>query len=216
MNSKQKYLREEYTARVNRVIDHIEANIDQELSLAELAGVAGFSAFHFHRIFSALVGEPLNSFIQRIRIEKAASMLKQNPKKAITSVALDCGFSSASTFAREFREAFGVSASEWRAGVYSKESKYRQMDSKERQTDGNIRKEFVLHSDYSISMNKQEWRVEMKPDKSLIASIEVKDTPEFTWHISAISARMPGTSSFSDSCLASFAPGRVPRAAAVT
>jgi AraC family transcriptional regulator len=178
-NNRQKYLREEYSARVNRVIDHIEANIDQELSLNDLARVAGFSSFHFHRIFRALVGETLNGFIQRIRIEKAAAMLRENQKKSITNIALECGFSGPSTFAREFRSNFGVSASEWRNG------KNRQTDRKEGQTggnscqtDGKIRQDFILHTDYSISESKQIWRIEMKANKNLIASIDVRDTAE--------------------------------------
>ena len=99
----RKYLRESYIARINRVIDYVEANIDKELTLSELAEVALFSPFHFHRIFSAIVGETLNGFIQRLRIEKAATMLVQNPKKSITEIAFDCGFSGSSAFARAFR-----------------------------------------------------------------------------------------------------------------
>ncbi|MCK4221952.1 MAG: helix-turn-helix transcriptional regulator, partial [Dehalococcoidia bacterium] len=68
----RKYLREEYVSRINRVIDHIGANMDTDLSLENLARVAGFSPFHFHRIFGGMVGETLSQFIQRIRIEKAA------------------------------------------------------------------------------------------------------------------------------------------------
>ncbi len=72
-NSKQKYLREEYISRINRVMDYIEVNIVQDLSLENLAEVANFSRFHFHRIFRAMVGETLHQFIQRIRLEKAAA-----------------------------------------------------------------------------------------------------------------------------------------------
>jgi AraC family transcriptional regulator len=174
--SRQKFLRQEYTARVNRVIDHIEANIDQDLYLAALADIAGFSPFHFHRIFSSLTGETLNGFVQRVRVEKAASMLVQNHQKSITIIALECGFSGASAFAREFRKTFGMSASEWRAGGYLKDGKNRQTNSKEWQVSSNIRQDFDPLSGYII--NKQEWRVEMKPNKNLIASIEVKNTPE--------------------------------------
>jgi transcriptional regulator GlxA family with amidase domain len=42
-NSRQNYLRQEYIARINRVIDYIEANIDKELSLVSLAKIANFS-----------------------------------------------------------------------------------------------------------------------------------------------------------------------------
>ena len=111
---KLKYLREEYTARVNRVIDYIEANISKDLSLIELAEVAHFSPFHFHRIFRAIVGETLNDFIQRIRVEKAATKLVLNPKKSVTEIAFECGFSGSSAFARSFHETYGMSASDWR------------------------------------------------------------------------------------------------------
>ena len=99
----RKYLAEEYSARINRVIDYIEENISHSLSLTELSNVAHFSPFHFHRIFSGMVGETLNTFIQRIRLEKAATKLILNPKKAVTEIALECGFSSSPSFARAFR-----------------------------------------------------------------------------------------------------------------
>ena len=92
-DAKKKALRAEYVARINRVIDYIEANLEDELSLRSLAKVANFSAYHFHRIFKGIVGETLNQFIQRRRIEKAASMLIGNPAKPITDIAFDCGFS---------------------------------------------------------------------------------------------------------------------------
>jgi AraC-like DNA-binding protein len=84
----KKYLREEYIGRNNRVIDYTEKNIDKDLSLETLAGVANFSRFHFHRIFKAMMGETLNQFILRIRIERAAALLIHNPKKSITEMRL--------------------------------------------------------------------------------------------------------------------------------
>lgn len=174
----RKYLRESYIARINRVVDYIEANIDKDLTLSELAEVALFSPFHFHRIFSAMVGETLNGFIQRLRIEKAATMLVQNPKKSITEIALDCGFSGSSAFARAFREVFRMSASEWRAGGNLKDSKNGKTESKESKTDDKIRQDFNIHLYYSVNMTKQMWRIEMKAGKELIANIEVKDIPE--------------------------------------
>ena len=107
-------LRQEYVGRINRVIDFIEENIDTELNLVTLAKVANFSPFHFHRIFSALVGETLNGFVRRLRLEKAASMLIAHPKETITEIALACGFSGSAAFARSFSEHFGMSASAFR------------------------------------------------------------------------------------------------------
>lgn len=178
LDLRQKYLREEYTARINRVIDYIEANISRDLSLNELATVAHFSPFHFHRIFSGMVGETLNGFIKRLRIEKAATMLMHNTKKSITEIAFECGFSSSSTFSRIFQETFQMSASEWRASKYLKNSKNGKPDSKEGKPVGNIQQDFDVYSFYTDSMKKQMWRVEMKANKELITSIEVKDIPE--------------------------------------
>jgi AraC family transcriptional regulator len=107
--------RAEYLGRIHRVTDHIERHLDERLALEELARVACFSPFHFHRIFTACVGETLYQFILRLRLERAANQLAQNPGKSVTAVALDCGFGSSAAFARAFRAAFGTSASAWRA-----------------------------------------------------------------------------------------------------
>jgi AraC family transcriptional regulator len=160
----------EYRARINRVIDYIEANISRELSLKELAGVAHFSPFHFHRIFSAMVGEPLNGFIQRIRLEKAAMRLAADPKKSVTEAAFEGGFSSSSAFARAFKEGFGMSASQWRRKVGQVESKTGQAASKPRQ-------DFEVAPFYTQNINKMEWRVTMK-ESNLKADVEVKEMPE--------------------------------------
>lgn len=141
--------RDEYVSRVNRVIDYIDANIDRAFTLEELAEVACFSAFHFHRIFGAMVGESLGGFIQRIRIEKAASQLVAFPRKPITQIALDCGFSSSATFARAFRQAYSMSASQWRAQGCGQPTEMDCEDSKNRKADGKEGKDQADSSRYS-------------------------------------------------------------------
>ena len=86
--------RKDYIARINKVIDFIDENICQELTLEKLAGVANFSPYHFHRIFGAIVGETLFQFIQRNRLQRAAWRLIEKPNKSITDIAYDYGFSS--------------------------------------------------------------------------------------------------------------------------
>lgn len=130
---RKQLLRQEYISRINRVMDYIETHVENDLSLKKLSEVAGFSPYHFHRIFHGLVRETLNQFIQRIRVEKAATLLISNPRETITDVAFDCGFSGSATFARAFREAFQMSASQWRSGGYlkcSKISEYRRNNGK--------------------------------------------------------------------------------------
>ncbi|MBI9101182.1 MAG: AraC family transcriptional regulator [Spirochaetales bacterium] len=104
----------EYISRVNRVIDYIDKNIGEDLTLDELAGVACFSKYHFHRVFQSITREPLYQFILRLRLEKAAVLLLQERTRPITAIAFDCGFSDSSIFARNFKTAFGLSASGWR------------------------------------------------------------------------------------------------------
>ncbi|MFC2042473.1 helix-turn-helix domain-containing protein [Chloroflexota bacterium] len=84
--------------------------------------------------------------MQRLRIEKAATMLVQNPKKSITEIALDCGFSGSSAFAWAFREVFRMSASEWRAGGILKDSKNGKTESKDGKTDSKIRQDFNIEA----------------------------------------------------------------------
>lgn len=103
-------------ARVNRVIDHVEGHLVEDLDLTLLAEIAGFSPFHFHRIFASVMGETPHGFIQRVRLERAAAELVAHPRTPITRIALGCGFSGSAPFARAFRSSFGMSASAWRAG----------------------------------------------------------------------------------------------------
>ncbi len=124
-----------------------------------------------------MVGESLNAFIQRIRLEKAAMKLLGNPDKSVTEIALECGFSGSSTFARAFKESFGVSASRWRAEDGKNGSKDGQMESKDRKLRSNTEQDFIILSPYNSCTIKQIWRIEMK-NSSLKAQVEVRDMPE--------------------------------------
>jgi AraC family transcriptional regulator len=110
----QELSKQEYIARINRIMEYIEQHIDQPIKLDVMAQIAHFSPFHFHRIFTVVVGETPANFLQRIRIEKAAQQLKDSPSKVIGNIAYSCGFSSVSLFSRTFRKHFGVSAKEYR------------------------------------------------------------------------------------------------------
>ena len=106
--------RREYEKRVNRVIDHVRTHKSEELSVESLAAVAGFSPFHFHRVFKSMTGENLMEHIQRTRLEAAATALGARPHADVLEIALDHGFRSASAFARAFKERFGMTATAWR------------------------------------------------------------------------------------------------------
>jgi AraC family transcriptional regulator len=104
---------DEYLRRIHLVLDYIRAHVADDLSLDRLADVAAFSPFHFHRIFTALVGETVNQCARRLRLERAAALLKADPRMSIGMAALECGFESPSGFSRAFKRHFGITAREW-------------------------------------------------------------------------------------------------------
>ncbi|RPJ07773.1 MAG: AraC family transcriptional regulator [Spirochaetaceae bacterium] len=103
-----------YIQRINRVIDHIDQHLADDLTLSELADVAAFSKFHFNRIFHSMTGETLFGFIQRQRLQKAAYLICIHHEREITDIAMACGFSNPSAFTRSFREYFNMTPTAWR------------------------------------------------------------------------------------------------------
>jgi AraC family transcriptional regulator len=98
----------DYVERVNRAIDHVVSNLAHPLTLQEVSKAAGFSPFHFHRVFKSFLGETLNQFVKRLRLERALFLMSHAPRRSLTDVALDCGFSSSSDFSRSFKQHYGL------------------------------------------------------------------------------------------------------------
>lgn len=102
------------------MLDRIFADLTQSLSLNELAEVADLSPFHFHRVFQAMVGETPNEFVKRLRLEKSLYLMSFGKQNSLTTIALECGFSSSSDFSRSFKLRYGAAPSKfdlssWRA-----------------------------------------------------------------------------------------------------
>lgn len=172
-------MRKEYISRLNRVLDYIELNLDRDLSLNQIASVANFSPFHFHRIFSSMMGETLNQFIQRLRIEKAAMFLAAYPERSVTEIAFICGFTSSSSFARTFKEYYKVSASEWRRIKNEKHNLEDSKIGKVKNKPGEVVQVSSMYIDNSL--DKQIWRIEVSyQDENIKAEVEVKELPEQT------------------------------------
>lgn len=106
--------RDEYTRRMQRVQEHIDRHLDAPLDLETLAGVAHFSPFHFHRLFSAWMGETPGDYLRRRRVETAAIRLLAQPRARVLDVALAVGFSSGEAFTRAFRQHYGAAPTAWR------------------------------------------------------------------------------------------------------
>lgn len=102
-----------YHERILRVLVHIQRHLDEALSLDELARVAHFSPFHFHRIFRGLVGESVREHVRRLRLERAAHRLKFGDQP-VTRLAFEAGFETLEAFSRAFRARFGEAPSRFR------------------------------------------------------------------------------------------------------
>ena len=100
--------------RLRHVIDYVDAHLDQDLTLAELAAVAGFSPSHFKALFRQATGTPVHRFVLERRVERARLRLLEG-RHSITEIALDCGFAHPSHMARWMRRLLGLSPSQIRA-----------------------------------------------------------------------------------------------------
>jgi AraC family transcriptional regulator len=160
------------------VLDYIEENIGKELSVAELADTANFSRFHFQRIFVSVTGESLNRYIQRVRVEKAASLLLRNKRMSVTEIALECGYSSSAVFARSFKERYNMSASEWREKGYSTKCK---TDSPHSKTFDEYSKAFDVERAYINGVfSNQLWRVKMKNAAQIKTEVRIEELKPMT------------------------------------
>jgi len=104
----------DYRPRIERAIQFIADHGDEPLTVAEVARAAHLSEFHFHRIFSSVMGEPVGRFVTRRRLELAALRLAYEPDRPITDIALSAGYSSLSNFSKAFAAFFGCSPSQVR------------------------------------------------------------------------------------------------------
>lgn len=103
-----------HAAQIWETIAYIEAHLTSPLSLADLAHRAAFSPYHFHRIFLAVVGEPVMDYIRQRRLTMAASDLVHSPDRRILDIAVEYQFNSQEVFTRAFQKAYGVSPGSYR------------------------------------------------------------------------------------------------------
>ncbi len=103
--------------RIDRVVARLQQAVEGggELpDLAELASIAHFSPFHFHRVYRALTGETVGRTVARLRLLRALHLLS-DANTPVTDVALAIGYDTPQSFARAFRDAFDATPSEVRA-----------------------------------------------------------------------------------------------------
>ena len=99
--------------RLRRVLDYVAENIKDDITLLDLAGIAGYSPFHFARKFTLAMGISPHRYISRIRLESAMTELAAG-KLPLAQIALNAQFSSQASFTRAVHRAIGVTPKEYR------------------------------------------------------------------------------------------------------
>ena len=100
-------------ATIQRGIDHIEAHLDDELSLHDVGRAAGLSAWHFQRSFKALTNETLKGYIRRRRLARAGASLVDG-RARIIDIALAAGYDTQESFSRAFKQHYGATPGAYR------------------------------------------------------------------------------------------------------
>lgn len=103
-----------YHARMQRVLDHIDRHLDGHLDLDALSSIAAFSKYHFHRQFMATFGLSTHRYVQLARMKRASYWLAYRDTRSVTDIAMDTGYDAPDAFARAFRQRFGQSPSSFR------------------------------------------------------------------------------------------------------
>lgn len=103
-----------YYHQLNKVIDFIGKHLDEDLSLEKLSEISCISKFHFHRLFTALIGLSLQQYIKWLRLKRAAHQLIVNKDQSIINIAINAGYESHEAFSRAFKKACGFSPSQYR------------------------------------------------------------------------------------------------------
>lgn len=100
--------------QIMQVVEYIQAYLNQNIQLKDLAQMLNLSQFHFSRLFKQSLGITPYQYLMQQRVEKAQQLLKQT-NDSITNIALECGFSSHSHFSLQFRQITGIAPKVYRA-----------------------------------------------------------------------------------------------------
>lgn len=95
------------------IINYVEENLNAELNVTSVSEYSGYSSHHFQKMFAAVTGLSLGSYIRKRRLAKAAAKLK-NSSDRIIEIAMDSGFESQESFTRAFKTIFGANPNEYR------------------------------------------------------------------------------------------------------
>jgi AraC family transcriptional regulator len=102
--------------RLDRVLQYIDAHLDADISVTDLAEAACFSLFHFVRAFHLAMGRPPHAYVSERRLDRARHMLAYSDN-ALVEISSSCRFSSQANFTKAFTRATGVSPGRYRQAL---------------------------------------------------------------------------------------------------
>lgn len=105
-----------YHERLNKAINFIGQQIDEEVSLERISNYIFISKFHFHRLFTAYTGLSLQQYVKWLRLKRAAHQLLVHKDHSIITIAVNAGYDSHEAFTRAFKKACGFNPNEYRQG----------------------------------------------------------------------------------------------------
>ncbi len=109
---------EEYMKKYIEICNYIDEHCSEDLNLDDIAKMSGFSKFYFSRMFRQFANVSFYKYVNIKRIDKASELLTE-PQNSITDVAINCGFSSLSSFIRMFKIIKGCTPTEFRNMYWS-------------------------------------------------------------------------------------------------
>jgi AraC family transcriptional regulator len=101
------------SSQIQKAIRYIEKNIDQTITLKEIAKVSGYSPYHFSRIFKQSTGENLFSMIARLRVQRGARDIVYKDS-SITMIGIETGYETSTSFNKAFKKQFKMSPSQYK------------------------------------------------------------------------------------------------------
>ncbi|MGW7255864.1 helix-turn-helix domain-containing protein [Streptomyces sp. NPDC054834] len=99
--------------QLETVLSYMRENLEQPVSVGDLASLVSFSRFHFVRCFKATTGSPPYRYLTELRIDLACKYL-ENGNDTIARIGRRCGFSGSEHFSRSFRRIMGCTPSQYR------------------------------------------------------------------------------------------------------
>jgi AraC family transcriptional regulator len=133
------------------VLAYVEAHRDEPLTVAELAAVAGFSPYHFSRLFTARFGTSVMGYVRDCRLQTAALRLTGDAPPPLAELALDCGFESQEAFTRAFRRRYGTPPGQFQRDASREAKPFRETMTMTAQAKAEMLKDIVRREAFTVA-----------------------------------------------------------------